>query len=476
MVYKSYVNGELVTGNDGLRSVVNPGTEEVIAKVSLLDEEQARATLRAAQEGAKYWKSLTLAQREKWISKLQKAIISKKNKIIQLLMEETGKLKSGATEDYQMLEDCLDFYIEEAKSFHGEIIEDFDRTHLNTIVREPLGVVVAYLAWNFPLLNLGYKLGPSLASGCSCIIKPSESTPIATLYIGEILRDINFPKGVVNIVAGDVSKLSHVFNTSKITKMITLIGSTKTGLRVVGDSLTSIKRFSLELGGNAPALVLKDYDPVKAAQTLTEFKFANSGQVCVSPNRVFVHESMVESFIASALDVVKDYKAGWGSDPKADYGPLITPGSRERMVAIVEDAITKGARLISGGKAPEEMEKGYYFEPTILADVTSDMLCYQDEIFGPILPIISYSDDTDLIEAANDTEYGLTSYIFSNDQNEILRLANGIEAGTVCVNKPLYAVELPHGGVKNSGIGKDCSKYSLEEYYYIKRISIALKD
>lgn len=474
MLYQCYINGKRVAGRDGEKNVINPGTEEVIGQVSLIDEEQAKEALIAAQKGFAYWSGLTIREREEWINRLKLAVMDEEEEIVDLLMMETGKLYGSAKEDYQMLIDCFDFFTDEAKNMEDEIIRDAEGSHHNIITREPIGVVVAYLAWNFPLLNLGYKLGPVLASGCSCVIRPSESTPLATLKIGEILEKINFPKGVVNLVLGDVSKISHVLNSSDITQLITLIGSTNTGKKVINDSTTSIKRFSLELGGNAPAIVLKDYDEKKAARILTHFKFANCGQVCVSPNRIFVHEDQYESFVHEALEVAQTIKAGWGKEEGASISPMISKRARDRMFDIVEDALQKGARLVYGGKVPEEKDKGFYMMPTVLADVTKDMKCYQEEIFGPIMPILKYNDQLDLIEAGNDTEYGLTSYVFSNDMKAINQIAKGLKAGTVCVNKPKYAVELPHGGIKESGIGKDCSKYSLEEYYYIKRISIAM--
>lgn len=473
-MFKCYVNGELVNGQGGTLKVINPGTEDVIDEVSLISEEQAVGVLDYAQQGFEYWSGLTLMEREEWIRKLHGAIVENKDEIMDLLMQETGKLYDGAEEDYQMLPDCLDYFIEEAKRLSGEIINDLNGNHQNLIIREPVGVVVGYMAWNFPLLNLGYKLGPILASGCSCILKPSSMTPLATLKIAEILNDIDFPKGVINIVLGDTAKLSSIFNSSSITKLITLIGSSATGRQIISDSTDSVKHFSLELGGNAPAIVLKDFDEKKAAAMLTGFKAANCGQICVSPNRIFVHESKYDSFLDEALSVAKDIKPGWGNEERASISPLMTAWDRKRLIGIVEDAVEKGARLIYGGKAFEEKEKGFYMMPTIIADVTPDMRCYREELFGPIMPVIKYDDSTDLVKAGNDTEYGLAAYLFSHNVNDIFKISKGLKFGTVCVNEPHYNYNLPHGGVKESGVGKDCSRYSLEEYYYVKRITIAI--
>lgn len=468
--YNCYIGGELIEGNCGRLEVINPGTEEVAGSVSLMDTHQTLDALEAAQLGFEYWSSLSVDEREGWITKLQAAILAKRDEVLDLLMDETGKVLGSAEEDFDMLINCLTFYPEAARNITAETLND--DSHDNLMIRQPLGVVVAYLAWNFPMLNLGYKLGPVLASGCSCVIKPSELTPLSTMKIGEIMAEINFPPGVVNIVMGDVAKVAHELNVSPITQMITLIGSTATGKRIVHESSTSIKRFSLELGGNAPAIVLRDYDIQEAARRLTTFKFANTGQVCVSPNRIFVHEEDYESFVTEACRVAESLTIGSGRDPGAQFGPMISNSSRRRIYELIGDATVNGAEILSGGKVPKEHQKGYFIQPTILGDVTRDMLCYKEEIFGPLMGIIKYNDNSNLIELANDTEFGLTAYIFTNDQKEIERLTKGIRSGTVCVNKPHYTVALPHGGVGESGNGKDCSHYSLEEYYYIKRISI----
>lgn len=468
--YNCYIDGELIEGNCGNLEVINPATEMVVGSVSLMDAQQTHKALEAAQKGFEYWSALAVKERELWIRKLKDAIIVRREEVLELLMNETGKVLTGAEEDLDMLINCLTFYPEAASLMEDESLND--DSHDNLMIRQPLGVVVAYLAWNFPMLNLGYKLGPVLASGCSCVIKPSELTPLSTMKIGEILADINFPAGVVNIVMGDVAKVAHELNTSPITQMITLIGSTDTGKRIVHESSTSIKRFSLELGGNAPAIVLKDYNTKEAARRLTEFKFANTGQVCVSPNRVYVHEDEYEDFIEEACRVAENLSIGWGRDPGAQVGPMMSNSSRRRMYELIGDATAKGAVILTGGKVPKDRPKGYFIQPTILGNVSNEMSCYKEEIFGPIMGIIQYNDASDLIQLANDTEYGLTAYLFTHNQAEITRLTRGIRSGTVCVNKPHYTVALPHGGVGESGNGKDCSHYSLEEYYYIKRISI----
>lgn len=400
-------------------------------------------------------------------------IESHKEKIIDMLVEETGKTYSNASEDYQMLPDCLRYFIGEVKSMKGEIIPDYDNKHLNMIIRKPLGVVVGYLAWNFPLLNVGYKVGPALASGCTCILKPSSQTPLTTLYLGELAIEAGLPAGVLNIIVGENQTVGKILNESKIPQMITLIGSSQTGKKVIQQSATSIKHYSLELGGNAPVIVMKDADVQDAAIKTAFGKINNGGQVCVAPNRIFVHRDIAEQFVRIVKEYFESFEFGSGKENGRNLlSPLSSMKAVEAMEALVQDAVEKGATIVAGGKRPEQ--PGYFFEPTVLIGVTKEMRVYKEEIFGPIMPVIEYTDDDDIKVLANDTEYGLAAYIYTNSLSDALEMAQKIDAGSVNVNEPCYQYNLPHGGCKQSGVGKDCSTFSLEEYFYVQRISIKL--
>ncbi|CAM3822542.1 MULTISPECIES: NAD-dependent succinate-semialdehyde dehydrogenase [Paenibacillus] len=471
-MYKHYIGGSLVEGLGLTLTVQNPATEQKVGTLLKATGEQAQAALEAAQQAFPIWSGYSLKQRGEWMERLARAIEDNREKILDVLMNETGKPLAQAIEDMEMLPRCLRYYYEEAKRLHGRIIEDEDRGFMSLMNRQPVGVVVGYLAWNFPLLNLGYKLGPVLASGCTCVIKPSPLTPLTTLLIGQIAEEIGFPAGVINLITGDTIELSSVMNTSTIPRMLTLIGSTSAGKAVVGQSATSIKRFSLELGGNAPAIVLADADVEAASEQLINLKFGNAGQICVSPNRVFVHESIYEAFVAKAVEKANKFTLGWGRDPKAMMGPMITEDHRSRVQELLASAIAEGATIVAGGGIPAGFSKGFYLEPTIITNVTPAMRICQEEIFGPVMPIMPFNNRDQVIQEANNTEFGLASYVFGTDINDILYIAESLEVGTVCVNGPHYSVELPHGGVKESGIGKDCSVYSLEEYYSVKRITI----
>jgi succinate-semialdehyde dehydrogenase/glutarate-semialdehyde dehydrogenase len=389
-------------------------------------------------------------------------------------MDETGKVYSGAAYDFDMLFSCLDFFAGAAKGLHGEIIEDGGDEMLNLIIRKPVGVVVGYLAWNFPLLNVAYKIGPVLASGCTAVIKPSSKTPLATLMLGEILESINFPRGVINFVAGSSSEIGPVLSGSSLTSLITMIGSTAGGLQVIKDSATSIKHFSLELGGNAPVIVMDDADLELAAMETANLKFSNCGQICVAPNRVYAPAAKYEEFLEQLKEKTESLSLGWAREEGAYVAPLINRDDRDKMQELIDDAISKGAKILTGGKIPSDKPQGgNWFSPCVLYNVTPQMRVYKEEIFGPVLPVIKFEEGDDVAALGNDTEYGLAAYLFTSGLDNALKVSRELDFGSVCINKAFYSVELPHGGLKQSGVGKDCSTYSLEEYYSIQRISIA---
>ena len=473
--FKQYINGEMMEGTGRKVPVDCPGTGEVIGEISVAGEEQAQMALEAARDAFPSWSALTVEERGEWMMKLRDAIDNEREKLTDIMAHETGKLVSRAAMEINSLTSSLTFFLEQAKANYDQTIRDPQNRALNLSVREPLGVVVGYLAWNFPLSNLATKLGPILASGCTAVLKPATKTPLSTLYIGELMHRIGFPKGVMNIVVGSAREISSVLTKSKIPAMISLIGSSNAGRQLVKDSATSIKRFSLELGGNAPVIVTKNADVALAAEVCIAGKARNCGQICVSPQRVFVERSVHDEFIEQARKLADAAKCGTLYEKDCSIGPLITPESVTRMEALVKEALDKGAKLISGGKRPDYRDKGNYFLLTVLDNVTTDMLVFREEVFGPILSVMAYDDLDEAIRMGNDTEYGLYAYAFSNDIKETNSIARGLQFGTVSVNGAGGGIHLPHGGVKESGVGKDGSHYSLDEYYYIKSIRIPIK-
>ena len=462
--------------------VINPETEEVIAEAPEVDAASVELALKAARDAFKTWSRMPLSQRQPIILKYADLLEQHRDEIVDLLIAETGKPLDNAEYDFGMLTTCLRFFCDEAARIDQQVIPDPDGRFLHYTQRQPLGVVVGYLAWNFPLLNLGYKLGPVLASGCSAIIKPSQLTPLSTLRCAELLVEAGLPPGVVNVISGTDYDVTNPLLQSDIPSLFTMIGSTGAGVGAMKSACTNVKHFSVELGGNAPVIVYDDADVQAAAASVVGLKFANTGQVCVSPNRCFVHEKVYESFLEAAKKIAEGITLGAGSGTDSGtgsgtgqrMGPMLTAKDRDRVLGLVEAARRDGANLVCGGKRPDRPTKGYFMEPTILRDVKQSMRLSCDEIFGPVLPVIPFSDEDDVIAMANDTEYGLAAYVYTTNLSRGLRAAAQIDAGSVCVNEVHYAVQLPHGGVKQSGVGKDCSRYSLQEYLTLKRVSVLI--
>lgn len=443
--------------------VVNPATGKVIGQVPEADHAAIQRALKAAESGFKVWSGMAPAERKKIILRYADLLEEHRERLVALLISETGKPTDNAEYDFGMLTTCLRFFVEEVERLDQPVLHDPSGRFLHYVLRQPLGVAVGFLAWNFPLLNLGYKLGPVLASGCSAIIKPSTQTPLASLEAAYLASVAGIPDGVVNVVTSSSHQVTKALLQSDVPALVTMIGSTRGGLEVMNAACTSVKHMSVELGGNAPVVVYPDADIRAAAHKVVDLKFANCGQVCVSPNRCFVHEAVYEEFLRHAKERVESVR----------MGPMISDKARQYVLALVESALADGAEIVCGGKAAKGA--GYFMEPTILRNVQRQMKVAYEEIFGPVLPVIAYSDADDEIALANDTVYGLAAYVFTTSLSNGLRAARDIQAGSVCINEPHYSVQLPHGGLKQSGVGKDCSRYSLEEYLTLKRVSVLIE-
>ncbi|WP_139957307.1 NAD-dependent succinate-semialdehyde dehydrogenase [Flavicella sediminum] len=475
---KLYIDGQLVDAVAGKKAdVICPATGEVIAQVAEAGKEDAEKALLAAQKGFKFWKKLSLAERTEWMSKLRSAVLDKEHELRTAMVHEMGKTYEGAYEDIEAVINALEWYPNAMKNLREEQIPDYENTHTHKMIQQPAGVAVAYLAWNFPLLNVGFKLGPALAAGCSLIIKPSALSPLSTYMIGEILHDINFPAGVVNILSGPSSTVATTMTTSKIPAVLTMIGSTATGQKIIADSTTSIKKLGMELGGNAPFIIFEDADFDKALDLAVILSFWNSGQICVAANRIFVHKNIYEKFMKAFIKRTSELKLGFGTKENPDIfmGPVITKKDRQRMFDLVEDATSKGAKLEYGGNIPKEFpENGNWMEPSIVSGIDQNMRLFKEETFGPVAGVMRFDTDDEVLNLANDTEFGLASYIFTNNHQRIQRFTEELEFGEIQINGVKYAIYLPHGGIKNSGIGHDCSHLALDDYLVKKRVSTAI--
>ncbi len=471
---KMYIDGQLVDG-EGQVDVINPATDELYKTVQAAGLNDVQKALEAAKAAAPGWAATPIAERQAWMMKLRDAVIENEEMLRECIHYELGKPWGGTQEDFDLLERSLKFYSEEIQRFHDETLVDREGTHEHRIVYEPVGVAVAYLAWNFPLLNLAYKIGPAMAAGCPIIIRPSAATPVSAYAVGELCAKIGLPAGVVNILTTDGYAPSDALASSTIPNLITLIGSTNTGKHLMKVGSTSIKSYSMELGGNAPVLVYKDADLDLAADIVTAIKFNSAGQICVSPNRVFVEEEVYDAFRQKILERAQSTKVGFDREADIVTGPMVDGRAWNRVKGLIDGAVNDGAALLTGGDRPEGLEKGHFLAPTVLDGVTPDMQVYKDEIFGPVVSLIPFSDREEVIKRANDGEEGgLSSYVFTADLALANRLARELRYGEVHINGVKYDIYLPHGGIGQSGIGHDCSRLALNDYLIVKRVSRGL--
>ncbi len=474
-MFKQYINGQLVDGKGKVMNVYDPATGEVVDTVGCATAEQTKETLLAAQEAFKGWSRTSVNERAQWLYKLKAACVEEQDTLIDLVMRESGRPYAAAVGDVNWLLTSLSYYAEEAKRIDGTVLPSLqvgDQVNYHMITREPIGVTVGHLAWNYPLGNASIKLAPAIASGCTCIIKPSSETPLATLYLGVIAEKIGFPKGVLNILAGPSGDVAKTLNESDIPRMVSLIGSYETGLKLMQQAATSMKRFSLELGGNAPVVVMPDADLDATAANIVAKKVGFAGQTCVNYNRIYIHESVYDVMCEKIAAELSKVKLGKHKDEGYVMGPVINKEARDRMLDLIEDAKCGGATLVMGGEVPAEFTQGSFITPALLRDVTDDMRVSTEEIFGPIIPIQSFSTMDEAIDKANNTIFGLSAYFFGHNAKEMSRYIDEVKAGEIFVNGGIGSEFTPHAGAKQSGIGCDKSKHSLEEYYDLKFVSI----
>ncbi|WP_372572270.1 aldehyde dehydrogenase family protein [Ruegeria jejuensis] len=471
---KMYLNGALTDGHGSLE-VRNPATEERVATVAAADLPDVQRALECARDAFPVWSSTPLAERKAWMHKLRDEVIANEEYLRSCIHYELGKAWAATQEDFESLRNSLEFYADAIDRFDSFALPDRAGTHSHKMVYEPAGVAVAFLAWNFPLLNLAFKIGPAMAAGCPIIIRPSNETPISAYAVGELCAKIGLPKGAVQIIATESYEAADALSASPIPAVLTLIGSTATGKHIMRTGATTIKKYSMELGGNAPVLVFADADLEQAADVVCGVKFSNAGQICVSPNRVFVERPVLEKFTELAVARAKAAKVGWDRDADITTGPLVSERAFDRIKGLVDHAVSEGADLLAGGDRPADLNRGYYLAPTVLGNVTDTMDVYRQETFGPIVSLIPFDTEENLLAKANDCdEGGLTAYIFTSDTAKAERYAAGLRYGEIQINGVRYDIDLPHGGIGQSGIGHDCSYLALHDYLVLKRVSRAI--
>ena len=467
-----YINGIWEKDKHETFDVFNPANGEKIGTVPNGDGSDAKRAIAAASDAFKDWSTFTAYQRSRYLYEAYGIMMDQKEHLAQTMTTEQGKPIQAARNEVQYGADFLLWFAEEAKRVYGETIPAPRPDQRFMVLHQPIGVVGAITPWNYPISMITRKVAPALAAGCTVVLKPAEATPLCAVEIFKILEQADIPKGVVNLVTAlNPKPIGDEFITNPLVRKLTFTGSTQVGKLLAQGAAQQMKRISLELGGHAPFIVCEDADPVYAAKGAMLVKFLNTGQACISPNRIYVHQNGLEAFVEEAKKRVAAMKAGNGMDPSVRIGPLVGPEALKKVEQQVEDAVQKRAALIIGGKRLTEdgLDKGFFHAPTILSNVTPDMRIYREETFGPVAPIIPFEHEDEVIEMANDTNYGLASYVYTKDISRAMRLFEALRFGIVGINdiNPTAAAA-PFGGMKESGLGREGGREGIAEYLETK--------
>jgi len=452
-------------------SVTNPATGAELARVADCGAAETQRAIEAAEAALPEWRAKTATARATILRKWYDLILENTDDLGLLLTLEQGKPVPEAKGEIRYGASFIEWFAEEGKRAYGDIIPPHLPGMRLMVVKQAVGVVAAITPWNFPNAMITRKVAPALAAGCTVVLKPSEETPLSALALAELALRAGFPPGVLNIIPGkQAAEIGKVLTSSPIVRKVSFTGSTAVGKLLMRQSADTVKKISLELGGNAPFIVFDDADLAAAVEGAITAKYRNAGQTCVCANRIFVQEGIYEAFLAKFTEAVQKQKVGVGTEKGVNIGPLINAKALEKVQRLVEDATQKGARVLTGGQAME----GTFYQPTVLADVQADMDVMQEEIFGPVAPVIRFATEKEVIKMANDTPYGLAAYFYGRDIGRVFRVAEALDYGMVGVNTGLVATTVaPFGGMKESGIGREGSKYGLEEFMETKYICLA---
>ena len=466
------IGGQWVQADSGKTlAVSDPATGEVLGSVPLCGRAEAARAIAAAEAAFPAWRAKTAAERAAILLRLADLIRANAEELAFLLTSEQGKPLAEARGEIGMSAAYVQWFAEEARRIYGDTIPSPWADRRIIVTKEPVGVIAAITPWNFPSSMLARKLGAALAAGCTVVAKPAEITPYSGLAWGVLCEKAGVPPGVVNIITGVPAEIGAEFTSNPVVKKITFTGSTPVGKLLVKQSADTMKRVSMELGGNAPFIVFDDADVDLAVEQAIASKYRNSGQTCVCTNRFIVQAGVYDQFIAKFAEAVKALKVGNGRETGVMQGPLINDAAVKKVERHLADATSKGARIVAGGK---RHALGFtFFEPTVLADVTAEMTVAREETFGPLAPIFRFEKEADAVALANSTEYGLAGYFFSKDLARAFRVADQLQYGQVGINAGVITTEVaPFGGVKESGVGREGSKYGCDDYLNIKYICI----
>lgn len=464
---KAYVNGQWVNAASGKTfDVTNPATGELVASIPDMNRADVSDAVDAAYNAWTTYRDTTATERANLLKKWYAIILEHKQELAMLMTLESGKVLQESLGEVDYGASFVEWFAEEARRTYGDVIPAHSKDRRIVVIKQSIGVVAALTPWNFPLAMITRKVGPALAAGSPVIVKPPSETPLTGLALAHLAEKAGFPPGVFNTVTTtDSSEVGKELCENKKVRKLSFTGSTHVGKILMRQCASTVKKLSLELGGNAPFIVFDDADIDEAVKGAIVSKFRNAGQTCVCVNRLFVQDKVYDEFVEKFSRAVAALKVGNGMEKDVQVGPLINQKGLDKVQQHVKDAVAKGARIVQGGKYLE----GLFYQPTVLADATTEMIIAQDEVFGPVAPVFRFKTEKEVIEMANDTDYGLASYFYSKDIARCWRVAEALEAGMVGINEGLISTTIaPFGGVKESGMGREGSKYGMDYFMEIK--------
>jgi len=469
---QAYVDGKWIAADSGeTLAVINPATGDTIAEIAKCGTAETRRAIEAAERAQKEWRTRTAKERAAVLRKWFTLMLENVEDLAQILTAEQGKPLAEARGEIAYGANYIEWFAEEAKRIYGDTIPHPSNDKRIVVIKQPVGVVACITPWNFPNAMLTRKIAPALAAGCTVVCKPANATPLSAFAFVELAERAGVPPGVINIVAGVTREIGAEMTSNPIVRKLTFTGSTAVGKMLMQQCAATVKRTSMELGGNAPFIVFDDADLDEAVKGAIICKFRNAGQTCVCANRILVQEGVYDAFTEELMVAMTDLKLGNGADEGVNVGPLINEGAANDVLEFIEDAVAKGASVAAGGARSDLGIR--FIEPTVLTNVSDDMRVFREEIFGPVAPIFKFKTEEEAIAMANDTEFGLACYFYSRDVGRVWRVGEALEYGIVGINEGIISNEMaPFGGVKESGQGREGSKYGLDDYLEIKYMCV----
>jgi succinate-semialdehyde dehydrogenase/glutarate-semialdehyde dehydrogenase len=472
MKQANLINGEWVQADSGATiDVINPATGLKIGTVPKSGAAETRRAIEAADTAFLSWKKTSVLERHKLLRKLHDAIMDNQQSLAELLTIEQGKSLAEAKGEVGISAAYVLWFAEEGRRTYGDVVPSPWADRRIIVTKEPVGVIAAITPWNFPSSMLARKIAPALAAGCTAVVKPASQTPYSGLAWGALCEEVGFPKGTVNVVTGSAAEIGDEICANPLVKKITFTGSTEVGKVLIQKAASTVKKVSMELGGNAPFIVFDDADIDRAVQGAMIAKYRNSGQTCVCTNRFFVQAGVYDAFVEKLVAATKKLKVGPGVEEGTEQGPLIDERAVEKVEELIDDAKSKGGKIVAGGQ--RHALGGSFYEPTVISEATPEMRFMKEEIFGPVAPIFRFEKEDEAVRLANDTEFGLACYFYTGDLGRAFRVMEGLKYGMVGVNEGLITtVEAPFGGVKESGLGKEGGHQGIEDYLDTKYVCI----